>query len=244
MTLKERSHTPHRRPPRVDRDLDREPWHGAEREYDLVKELVYALVVVGVMVVGLAAIVGSPDEAPVTLKQWAATAPSDFVATATAELGGTSDTAQYGPPYNSTQGASQTLGPIDLQSLSGVRLPIDTAQDLVIGPLETLPAVPAEVGVWTGATDQQRTDWTTAYSDALSKAPDNDPAKVAAGDYGPVPPSTRICSAWPPPAPSTGCSTAAHSPAWTARARSSSSATAPTSTAWPTTSTSPATSGA
>ncbi|ASN53442.1 hypothetical protein [Sinomonas sp. R1AF57] len=168
-------------------DLDRQPWRGAVREYDLVKELVYALVVVGVLTVGLAAVFGSPDEAPVTLKQWATAAPSDFVATATAELGGTSETAGYGPPYNGTQGASQTLGPIDLQSLSGVRLPVDTAQDLVLGPLETLPQPPAEVAAWTGATDQQRSDWTAAYADALSKAPDGDPSQVPSGDYGPVP---------------------------------------------------------
>lgn len=169
------------------RDLDRRPWTGAVREYDLVKELVYALVVIGVLTVGLAAVAGSPDEPPVTFASWANAAPSDFVATATAELGGTSDTAQYGPPYNATQGASQTLGPIDLQSLSGVRLPIDTAQDLVVAPLETLPQQPAALSAWTGATDKQRADWTAAYSDALSKAPDGDPSKVAPGDYGPVP---------------------------------------------------------
>jgi hypothetical protein len=186
MTTISRRPTGHERPKRS-RDLDREPWRGAVREYDLVKELVYALVVVGLLTVGLAAVVGSPDEAPVTLKQWATTAPSDFVATATAELGGTSDTAQYGPPYNSTQGASQTLGPVDLQSLSGVRLPVDTAQDLVIGPLETVPQPPAELAAWNAANDTQRTNWTAAYSDALSKAPDGDPAKVESGDYGPVP---------------------------------------------------------
>lgn len=185
-TISRRPTSGHERPKRS-RDLDREPWRGAVREYDLVKELVYALVVVGLLTVGLSAVVGSPDEAPVTLKQWATTAPSDFVATATAELGGTSDTAQYGPPYNSTQGASQTLGPIDLQSLSGVRLPVDTAQDLVIGPLETLPQPPAELAAWNAANDTQRTNWTAAYSDALSKAPDGDPAKVEPGDYGPVP---------------------------------------------------------
>ena len=39
--------------------------------------------------------------------------PSDFVATATAELGATSDTAVYGPPYNATPDATQKLGFID-----------------------------------------------------------------------------------------------------------------------------------
>ena len=35
--------------------------------------------------------------------------------------------------------------------------------------------------------EDQRKAWTGAYADALAKAPDNDPARVATGDYGPVP---------------------------------------------------------
>ncbi|MBT1001173.1 hypothetical protein KIH31_01040 [Paenarthrobacter sp. DKR-5] len=174
-----------RRRPRT--DLAARAWTGTVREYDLFKELVVGLVVVGLLVLGISAAFGSPDEASVTLKTWAAEAPADFVATATAELGGTSDTAGYGPPYNSTSDASQKLGPLDLQSFSGVRLPVDTANDFVIGPLKTLPSPPAALSAWTGADDKQRTDWAAAYADALSKAPDNDPAKVAPGNYGPVP---------------------------------------------------------
>ncbi|HKT57917.1 MAG TPA: hypothetical protein VJR25_14225 [Microbacterium sp.] len=166
---------------------DHRPWSGPERVYDLFKELVVAAAVVGVLVVALAAIIGSPDESPVSLRQWATAAPADFVATATAELAGTSDTATYGPPYNSTAGATQTLGPVDLQSLSGVREPIDTAQDFVIGPLEKLPQPVPAVAQWTAASAAQRSAWATAYAHALAKAPGGDPAKAAAGDYGPVP---------------------------------------------------------
>jgi hypothetical protein len=172
---------------RPDDGLARRPWRGAVREYDLFKELTVALVVVGLLTLFLSAVLGSPDDPSITLKSWAVAAPSDFVATATAELGGTSETAGYGPPYNSTPDATQKIGPFDLQSLSGIQLPIDTAKDLVIDPLSALPNPPAALSVWTGATDKEHTDWTAAYSDALSKAPDNDPAKVAAGDYGPVP---------------------------------------------------------
>lgn len=163
------------------------PWAGGVREYDLLKELTIGVVVVGLLVLGVSAIFGSPDEPSVSFKAWATAAPADFVATASKELGGTSDTAAYGPPYNSTPDASQKIGPVDLQSLSGVRLPVDTANDFVIAPLETLPSLPAAVADWTGATDQQRSDWAAAYSSALSASPDNDPARVADGDYGPVP---------------------------------------------------------
>lgn len=169
--------------------LARRPWRGTVREYDLFKELTVALVVVGILALGLSAVFGSPDEASVTLKSWANAAPADFVATATAELGGTSETAGYGPPYNNTPDATQTLGPLDLQSLSGVQIPIDTANDLVIDPLTTLNTPPPELADWVTASDAQRTGWTTAYSDALTTATDNDPANVPAdaGAYGPVP---------------------------------------------------------
>ncbi|TFC25036.1 hypothetical protein E3O55_15080 [Cryobacterium sp. MDB1-18-2] len=174
---------------RSDRDgLARRPWRGTVREYDLFKELTVALVVVGLVIVGLSAIVGSPDEPSVTLKSWAQAEPADFVATATAELGGTSETAGYGPPYNTTADATQTIGAFDLQSFSGVQLPIDTAQDLVITPLTTLNAPPsAALDAWNAGSDTEKADWTAAYTDALTNAPDGDPAQVATGDYGPVP---------------------------------------------------------
>ncbi|TFC16300.1 hypothetical protein E3O19_07630 [Cryobacterium algoritolerans] len=167
--------------------MARRPWRGTVREYDLFKELTVALVVMGILTLGLSAVFGSPDEPSVTLKSWANAAPADFVATATAELGGTSETAGYGPPYNKTPDATQTIGPLDLQSFSGVQLPIDTANDLVIGPLTTLNSPPPELADWVGASDTQRSNWATAYSDALTKATDNDPANVATGAYGPVP---------------------------------------------------------
>lgn len=167
------------------------PWTGRVRDYDLFKELTIGLVVVGLLVLGLSAIFSSPDDPGVSLKSWATAAPSDFVATATAELGGTSETAGYGPPYNSTPDATQHLGFIDLQALSGVRLPIDTANDFVITPLKTLPTPPPALDQWSDATPGQQTAWTAAYSEALAATPDGDPAKVAAGSYGPVPALTQ-----------------------------------------------------
>lgn len=94
-------------------DIASRTWRGRTREYDLFKELTVGVVVVGLLVLGLSAVHCSPDDPSVTLKSWATAAPADFVATATAELGGTSDTAGYGPPYNTTPDASLELGPID-----------------------------------------------------------------------------------------------------------------------------------
>jgi hypothetical protein len=168
-------------------DIATRPWPGRKREYDLFKELTVGVAVVGLLVLSLSAIFGSPDEPSITLKAWAVAAPADFVATATAELGGTSETAGYGAPYNATPDASQTFGPLNLQSLSGIQIPIDTAVDLVTGPLALQSRPPAELATWDAASADQHTAWATAYSDALAAAPDNSPAQVADGDYGPVP---------------------------------------------------------
>ena len=166
-------------------------WNGTNREYDLFKELTVGVIVVTFLVLAASAIFSSPDDHSVTLKSWANSQPSDFVVTANTELGHTSATAGYGPPYNSTQGATQTIGPLDLQSLAGVKIPFDTAKDFVITPLSTLPNPPAAVATWNSATSDQQTSWTEAYGKALDKAKDNDPAAVASGNYGPVPALTR-----------------------------------------------------
>src|SRR5450631_4574249 len=158
------------------------------RPYDLAKEFVIALVVALVLACGLAAIFSSPDDPAITMSAWAKAAPNDVVATAAGELAGTTTSAGYGPPYNSNA-PGQKLGPLSLQKWAGVRLPVDSTS-LVLRPLSNLsgdPALTTALSTWKTATPDQQTKWATAYSDALTKATDNDPAKVAAGDYGPVP---------------------------------------------------------
>ena len=44
---------------------------GCRARYDLVKEFVIAVLVVGALVVGLAAVFSSPDEKSLTVKAWA-----------------------------------------------------------------------------------------------------------------------------------------------------------------------------
>jgi hypothetical protein len=159
------------------------------RPYDLVKEFVIALAAVTLLTVGLAAVFSSPDERAVSLKAWADAAPNDVVATATGELAGTTTSASYGPPYNSAA-EGQKLGPLSLQKWAGVRTPVDSAEDLVVRPLRSVrvaPRLSSALTIWEAADATQRTAWATAYGDALAKAPDGDPAQVAAGDYGPVP---------------------------------------------------------
>ena len=159
------------------------------RPYDLVKEFVIALVVVGALTVLLAAIFSSPDRKAITLADWANADPNDVVATATGELAGTTTSAGYGPPYNNAS-EGQKIGPLALQKWFGVRIPVDSANDLVINPLSSVagdPALTAALSVWHAASPDQQTKWATAYGDALAAAPDGNPAQAKLGDYGPVP---------------------------------------------------------
>jgi hypothetical protein len=159
------------------------------RPYDLVKEFVVALVVVGLVTVLLAAVFSSPDKNAISLSMWAKAAPSDVVATATAELAGTSGSAGYGAPYNDAA-PGQTIGPLALQRWAGVRIPVNSANDLVIAPLQTVKGdgpVSAALRKWQEAAASQQASWAGDYADALAAVPDGNPAKVASGRYGPVP---------------------------------------------------------
>ena len=164
-------------------------WRGPLRGYDLVKEFAAAVAVVGLLILALATVFGSPDRPAITMTEWATQAPDDFLATAVAELDGTSGTATYGAPYTNDPSAGQNVGPLPLQRWGGVHEPVDPAVDFVIRPLstDTNPGVSAAVKNYQGATPDQQIAWASAYGDALANAPDGDSAKVAPGDYGPVP---------------------------------------------------------
>jgi hypothetical protein len=174
------------RPP----DPAAQPWTGPKRPYDLVKEFVVALVVVSILTVILAALFSSPDDKQLTLAQWAKSAPNGFVATAATELDGTSGSATYGAPYTHDKSAAQKIGPLAPQNWPGVTTPIDSSQDFVVRPLQGAAGstqLRAALKQWTAAGADQQQKWAAAYDAALANVSDTDPAKVAAGDYGPVP---------------------------------------------------------
>jgi len=161
--------------------------------YDLVKEGLIGLLVVGVLVVGLSVALSSPDEPPLTVQHVAATAPLVFLQTALGELNGTDSINTYGPPYNSGSGSVQSLGPVSLQRLAGVHIPIDTAQDMVLGPLRRVaqlePAVAAAFQTFDGAPPARQGAWEAAYGTALIKARvQGTTVQLPAGGYGPVAP--------------------------------------------------------
>jgi hypothetical protein len=159
--------------------------------YDLVKEIVLAIVGVGVLALVIAALLSSPDVPQVTIAAWAQQNPVDLVTTATNELAGTTTSAAYGPPYNSV-GEGQSWGPIAPQKWFGVRIPIDSANAFVIQPLQKASFSNTTLGTalsaWQNATADQQTKWLDAYSKALPNATVTDGSVVVAtGDYGPLP---------------------------------------------------------
>ena len=168
------------------------PWPGPFIRYDLVKELVVALGVVTLLAIVLTVLFSSPDDSPTTIQSWAQADPGDFLTTATTELSGTSELAEYGPPYNHTPDATQKIGPLDLQSAPGVRIPIDTAKDFVIDPLKEIPASPrlkVALATYQAAPPALQEAWTGAYEGALEKARIVRGVPVLpAGRYGPVAP--------------------------------------------------------
>jgi hypothetical protein len=179
-----------KKPRRFNPDRDVAPWKGAYVPYDILKEAFVAFLAVAVLIVLMAVVFSSPDEPSITLKRWSAVNPVDFAQTAITELDGSSATATYGPPYNSTPDVTQHMGFFEPAQWFGVHQPIDTARDFVIGPLRTLPnqqLLQRALDVYQGASAAQQSAWTTAYEKAVANASDvQGRLHVPAGRYGPV----------------------------------------------------------
>ncbi len=167
-------------------------WKGAKRRYDLIKELVAAVGVIMLVAVVFGAVFSSPDEKPVTIARWANADPADFLATAVSELDGSSGTATYGPPYTHTPDTGQNVfDSFSPARLAGVRIPVSSARDFVLRPLDisgkSNQALAAALGTYRATSAPQRRIWTDNYTKALDGVSFVAGAPVVApGDYGPV----------------------------------------------------------
>jgi len=180
---------------RADRQRENEAareWKGGYRPYDLVKEAAVVFGGVLLITVVLTILFSSPDEPSSTIKSWSRTDPVDFVTTAVTQLDGTSGTATYGPPYNHNSDG-QHMAFLYPQKWLGVSHPIDTAQDFVLAPLQSIttgqPALKVALALYNAAPAKVQTTWTTNYSNALAKAKPGPVGTlvVPPGNYGPVP---------------------------------------------------------
>jgi hypothetical protein len=151
---------------------DTQPWKGRYAPYDLVKELCIAVAVITALAVLLTVLLSSPDDRPSTIGQWSHELPADFATTAAKELAQTSDTAEYGPPYNHSSGSVQHFLFLHPQRWLGVSHPIDTADDYVIKPLETIPndaALRSALAEFKAAPEKQKMQWSGAYAKPLEE---------------------------------------------------------------------------
>ncbi len=175
---------------RAARKADRAAWRGPTKRYDILKEGAIASAVILLLTVGLASLLSSPDDPPVTVASWAKVAPADFLGTAASELNGTSLTATYGPPYN-TNGTPQSEWFAPANRV-GLRQPIDPAQSFVITPLTQAapinPAVKAALAAYNAAPASLQTKWATNYLNAVAKVTFvNGVPVVPRANDGPVP---------------------------------------------------------
>lgn len=171
---------------------DATEWRGPNKRFDIVKEGAIATAVVFALVVVLAGLLSSPNDPPITISTWANVAPADFMATTASELAGTSETANYGPPYNNGTANVQKIG-VSWQMLAGVRSPIDPAQTFVLSPLSTVaptdPDLARALDTYQSATAAQQQSWDQAYLNAVTSVTFNsaDMPVVPAANDGPVP---------------------------------------------------------
>ena len=171
-------------------DVDAPEYKGKYVPYDIIKEGTIAIIVVGLLVVLLVTLFGSPDERAITVKAWSNADPIDFATTALGELNGSTVTAKYGAPYN-TAAPGQNLGPLRLAQFAGVTIPVNTVRDFVINPLSSLPydkALSAALSEWKGASTSQQKSWVSNYTASASKMTwSNNQINVPATNAGPVP---------------------------------------------------------
>lgn len=174
------------------RQPDSAEWQGPKVRYDLAKEFTIALVVVALLAVLFAALFSSPDEHPVTIREWAQSTPADFLNTAATELDGSSGTAGYGPPYN-TASQGQSIFFLHLQQWIGVHTPVDAPHDFVLSPLgvaaKDSPSLQAALASYSSATSDSQQHWASDYEKGLDKVRfDGTAVVMPPGDYGPVAP--------------------------------------------------------
>ena len=166
-------------------------WRGSTRRYDIIKEGLIATAIVFVLVIVLAGLLSSPDEPAITIASWAKVAPADFMATTASELAGTSETANYGPPYNHGTKNVQKIG-VSWQLLAGVHQPINAARTFVLAPLQALglgnPTLQAALKQYNQASVVQQKNWDTAYLRAVNLVSFKQGLPIVPkADDGPVP---------------------------------------------------------
>ena len=168
-----------------------------QKDFDMIKEGVVSLGIVGVLVLGVAAIFGSPYRPAITNQDIANQNPVLVMQTAMGDLDGQGEMASYGPPYNhgwhGVAQSTQSIGPFSPETWWGTPYHLNTATADVLTPLTMLATASSDSALNTAlqtynlAPYSQQQVWNTNFSNALNKATvQNGQVIVPSGHYGPV----------------------------------------------------------
>lgn len=161
------------------------------KPYDLLREGLIVFFILMVLIIVLAALIGSPDYPTVRAEDVAKRQPIAFLETSANILAGNSSLEDYGPPYSNDAANTQGILGIVPATWFGVTVPIDPAQDLVLQPLERLAVINRDLSTalqtYQNATIDQQQVWLAKYLAGLQKATlDNGQVQIPSGEYGPV----------------------------------------------------------
>jgi hypothetical protein len=162
------------------------------KPYDLLREGLILLLLWTVVIVVLAALLGSPDYPAVRGEDVAQRQPLALLKTSATILAGNSSLQDYGPPYSPDTGNAQRVVGVAPADWAGVTNPIDPPRDFILQPLARVailnPAVGDALRTYEAATTAQQQMWLKAYLAALDTATVTDThVQLPAGMYGPVP---------------------------------------------------------
>ena len=168
-----------------------------QRDFDMVKEGVMSLSIIGVLILGSAALFGAPFRPAVTNKEAALSQPIVVMQTALGDLDGQGTIASYGPPYNNgwhgNAQSTQSIGPLAPETWWGTPYAIHTAQADVLQPLSMLATasgnrnLSAALRTYEKAPYAQQQQWNQNLSNALGKATvHSGQVIIPPGQYGPV----------------------------------------------------------
>jgi hypothetical protein len=162
------------------------------KPYDLLREGLILLLLWTIVIVGLAALFGSPDYPAVRGEDVAKRQPLAFLKTSATILAGNSSLQGYGPPYSPDTGNAQRFLGVAPADWAGVTNPIDPPRDFILQPLGRVallsPAVGDALRTYQAAAPAQQEAWIKGYLAALDKATvAGGQVQLPAGEYGPVP---------------------------------------------------------
>lgn len=163
------------------------------KPYDMVREGLFILAGITIVIILLAAFWGFPRIPPLTMKEVATKAPIPFTTQTLSYFSGKSDLQTYGPPYTDNYENAQRVGFICPACWTGVSHPLNAKLDLVIKPLRQIgmlvPAVATALKTYQAAPAAQQAKWVGNYTTGLGKASvDKGQMVLPVGNYGPVAP--------------------------------------------------------